>query len=454
MPIVVTSPQDLTPSTDAQSPDGRIRATVMSGSAGVFLRVDYTSLLGVIGYDWPNPFRVTIWRQTADGEITAVRGAQNIAQYGAIVHAYDDEVRFGQQVVYWAEAPTADGDQLVETDKVAVLTWEPDGGFTSPGVWIKNLENPDLSTPARCIDWSAGSWASRNATADIWGASQPAVTTDVRKSYNTAMQVLTKDEDEYQALLEAVNASVVYVVGLERHRRRTGYYLVGDIAPARVGPAYSSYDAWTIGLTGMGRPVSAGQSLTVPGRSYRDRKAAYGTYDAIPYRSSFIRATAVTTTSLTRLAVDGNGPTRVDVVSGATYSVVLTVRLANAAAARNFQAGMSFWDAANNGLSSVSGSNVLVQPGATATVTVTGSSATGVKSRPFITGNTMTAGEQFDLIDAKMVAGPDVNASGNLLDPSDQSFTSTMGHWVNLANTTQFLVPGYRRYYGSGTEPY
>lgn len=281
MPIVVTSPQDHAPVTDAISPDGRMRATVMSATAGVFLRVDYTSMLGVVGYDWPNPFRVTIWRQTEDGEITAVRGAQNIAQYGAIFHAYDDEVKFGQQVVYWAEAPTKSGDQIVETDKVAVLTWEPDGGFRSPGVWIKNLEDPDLSTPARCIDWSAGSWASRNATADVWGASQPAVTTDVRKSYNTSMTVLTKDEDEYQALLAAVNASVVYVVGLERHRRRTGYYLVGDIAPSRVGPAYSDYDSWSIGLTGMGRPVSAGHSLSVPGRSYADRRALFDTYQQV-----------------------------------------------------------------------------------------------------------------------------------------------------------------------------
>jgi hypothetical protein len=281
VPIVVTQAQNLTPVSDAISPDGRIRATVMPATAGVFIRVDYTSLLGVIGYDWPNPFRLTIWKQTEDGTVSAVRGAQDITQYGAIVHAYDDEVLFGQQVVYWAEAPTKSGDQIVETDKVAVLTWEPDGGFTSPGVWIKNLEDPDLSVPARCIDWSAGSWASRNATADVWGGSAPAVTTDVRKSYNTSMMVLTKDEEEYQALRQAIDSSVVYIVGLQRHRRRTGYYLVGDIAPARVGPAYSDYDAWTVQLTGMDRPTSAGRSLTVPGKSYADRRAVRDTYQRV-----------------------------------------------------------------------------------------------------------------------------------------------------------------------------
>lgn len=281
MPIVVSHAAPQPPVTDAQSPDGLIRATVLEGTAGVFVRVNFSTMLGQDGYDWPNPFRMTIWRQLPGGEPEPVRGAENVSQYGAIMHAYDDEVTFGQQVTYWAQAPTVDGEAWVETGRVVVLTWEPDGGFNSPGVWIKNLENPDLSVPARCIDWSSGSWASRNATADVWGAAQPAVVTDVRKSYNTKMTVLTKDEDEYQALLAAVDASVVYVVGLERHRRRTGYYLIGDIAPTRVGRASSPYDSWDIGLTGMGRPATAGHSLTVPGRTYADRRRLFETYQHV-----------------------------------------------------------------------------------------------------------------------------------------------------------------------------
>jgi hypothetical protein len=290
MPIVVSQPVAQIPSGDAQSPDGKIRATVMPSSAGVFITVDYTSMFGLLGYDWPNPFRVTIYRQTADGVVAAVRGADSISQYGGIVHAYDDEVTFGTLITYWAEAPTVDGSEIVETDKIVVKTWEPDGGFRSPGVWIKNLEDPDLSVPARCLDWSSGSWASRNATADIWGGSSPAVTTDVRKSYNTKMIVLTKDEDEYQGLRSAVDASVVYIVGLERHRRRTGYYLIGDIAPTRVGRPDSSYDAWDIVLTGMDRPTSAGHSLVVPGRSYADRRRAFESYQLVKDTGRLYRA--------------------------------------------------------------------------------------------------------------------------------------------------------------------
>jgi hypothetical protein len=451
MPIVVSSPVPQTPATDSQSPDGKIRATVMPSAAGVFIRVDYTSMLGQLGYSWPNPFRITLYRQTEDGVVSPVRGADSISQYGAIFHAYDDEVRFGQQVVYWAEAPTKSGDQIVETDKVAVRAWEPDGGFTSPGVWIKNLENPDLSVPARCLDWSGGSWASRNATADIWGGADPAVTTDVRKSYNTKMTILTKDEDEYQALLEAIDSSVVYIVGLERHRRRTGYYLIGDIAPTRVGKPDSPYDSWDVGLTGMGRPTSAGHSLSVPGRSYADRKRAYATFDDIPYASFFIRVVALTSTVTTRIAV--NSLTTVPITPAASYTTTFTMKLSNAAAARNLYAGMSFWDAGNNPLTSITGPDVLVQPGATASVSVVGSSATGVKTRPFATGKNMLIGESFDLIDATTY--PTAGPTANILLAADRGpFTTSMGNWGDLGNSTQFLVPGYRRTYGSGTEPY
>lgn len=281
MPIVVTTSVPQNPTTDSESPDGRIRATVTPGSAGVFIRVDYTDLTPQLGYDWPNPLEITVYRRTPDGVVSPVRGAAGIAQYGGIFHAYDDEVLFGQQIVYWAYAGQRNGVEGVETQQVAVLTWEPAGGFTQPGVWIKNIENPDLSVPARCQDWSGGSWASRNATADIWGGAAPAVVTDVRKSFNSKMTILTKDEDEYQALLAAVDSSVVFIVGLERHRRRTGYYLIGDIAPTRVGKAHSPYDSWEVGLTGMDRPVSAGHSLSVPGRSYADRKRTYETYQLV-----------------------------------------------------------------------------------------------------------------------------------------------------------------------------
>jgi hypothetical protein len=279
MPIVATSSNPPVPSTDSQTADGRLRATVMPDSAGVFLRADFSDALPLIGYVWPNPFQVTIYKQTEDGTISTVRGAADIAQYGGVFHAYDDEVTFGSIVQYWAVAPQADGEDGILTDRVAVVTWEPDGGFVQPGVWIKNLEDPELSCPARCQDWSAFTYGARNAVADIWGSQYPGVVSDVRKAPSTQLTVLTATEEEYQALLAATSGSVVYIVGLVRHRRRTGYYVLGDVASARIAndPA-TGYDVWTIPAQTIDNPVSAGQSLTVPGRSYADRQAAYPTF--------------------------------------------------------------------------------------------------------------------------------------------------------------------------------
>lgn len=452
MPIVVTTQTPQAPTTDSVSLDGRLRATVMPGTAGVFLRVDYRDVLGDPGYTWPNPFRVTVWRELADGSRAAVRGAEAMHQYGGVMHAYDDEVTFGQQVSYWAEAPTRDGSEIVETGRVAVLTWEPDGGFTSPGVWIKNLENPDFSVPARCIDWSAGSWASRNATADIWGGSSPAVVTDVRKSYNTKMTVLTADEDEYQALLQAVQSSVVYVVGLERHRRRTGYYLVGDIAPTRVGKPNSPYDSWDIALTGMNRPKTNGHSLVVPGRSYRDRRLAYETYNLIPYASQYLRVTANADASF-RVFIDSSK--RLDVIAGATYRYRARIRLTAAAAARNLRLGINFWDASNTPLTNAYSSSYNTAPGETADLELIATSPTGVKAQPYAYATSGATNDCFDLISASLenTAAPGVE----LLAPENTGFSgdmTTAGDWNEYSNATGILVPGARRTYAAGTEPY
>lgn len=282
MPIQIGTPTPPAPVTDAITPDGYLRATVLPDDAGVFLRADFSSVLTDPAYSWPNPFTLTIYRLTLDGEISPVRGAGNIGQYGGIIHAYDDEVPFGQIVRYWAVAFTADGEPGITTSYAAVTTWEPAGGFVSPGVWIKNLEDPVLSCPARVQDWSQFTYGSRNSVADIWGSPFPGVVSDVRKAPSSTITFLTKDEDEYQALLAAASASVVYIVGLAKHRRRTGYYVVGDLGSARIGhdPA-TGYDTWTVPVQQMGNPATAGQSLTVPGRSYADRRAAYELYEDV-----------------------------------------------------------------------------------------------------------------------------------------------------------------------------
>jgi hypothetical protein len=448
MPIVVAGAFPQPRATDALSTDGLIRATVMPETAGVFLKIDFTALLGNTSYTWPNPFRATIWRQLPGGEPEPVRGADSVAQYGGIMHAYDDEVTFGQQVDYWVSAPTRSGDPIITSARVSVRTWEPDGGFNSPGVWIKNLENPDLSVPARCLDWSAGSWASRNATADVWGSPYPAVVTDVRKSYNTQMTVLTKDEDEYQALLAALDASVVYVVGLERHRRRTGYYLVGDIAPTRVGRPSSTYDSWSIPLTGMGRPASAGHSLTVPGRSYGDRRRVYGRYVDVPYVSNHMAVTALAAGTF-----GAYSDARVVYTTGASITTKITVRVPlTAPAALPLTPGLSLWQSGGAWIGASSGSPVIVRPGETVTLSHTSANANAGRTRPYVIRDGGSAGETFEI--AKVTLALDSAPGTNLMPAGSGVWTDSLSWWDEVSNAVARIVPGAHRRYGAGTEPY
>lgn len=277
MPILVAPNAPApTEATDAISYSGAIRAVVDASNAGVRIFCDFSSfLVAGFGYSFPNPFRATVYRQTGDGTIVKVRSGDDVISYGGIFHAYDDEPPFGEVVAYWAIPLLADGTPGPTSGTVAVKTWAPAGGYDIPGVWFKCLDNPDISMPVRVQDWSTGTYPSGGKVADILGGKYPAASFDVRKSYSTSMVVLTSSEVEYQQLLSATELDVVQIVGLSKHRRRSGYYLVGDMTPVRIGHADSTFDSWSIQLTQLDRPSTAGQTLVVPGRTFADRRAAY-----------------------------------------------------------------------------------------------------------------------------------------------------------------------------------
>lgn len=286
MPIVVSGIVEQTPATDATSPDGLIRAQVVEAYAGVFLTVDYSDLIADPGYNWANPFCGTIYRvDTLTNEKVVVRGADRRTQYGGIFYAYDDEVEFGKVYTYYVEGYDQHGALARRSYGVSVLTWEPPGGYVLPGVWIKSLDDPSLSMPVRVRSWKSGTYASRTSTATVLDSPYMAANQGVRSAYETSMTVLTADEDEYQQLLELSQYGTVYIVGLSKHRRRTGYYLLGDLSPSRVTDFVNSpYDAWDISnVVQQPRPVTTGQQGPVyPWRNLADRLAEFPTFNDVP----------------------------------------------------------------------------------------------------------------------------------------------------------------------------
>jgi hypothetical protein len=276
MPIVVSP--GVPPPTDAvdsTSYSGAMRAVVDPDHAGVRLIADFSVAASWTGYTFGAPFTATIYRITQDGEIVIVRSGDAAKSFSKVIYAYDDEVPLGEVVGYWAIPVLVDGTDGPTSGVAAVKTYEPAGGFEEPGVYIKCLADPDLSMPIRIQDWTTGTYTSGATAAAMLGSPFPAINADVRKAYTSQMTILTASEDEFQAFLAACALNTAYIVGLTRHRRRTGYYLLGDISPTRQGAVHSPYDAWTVVLTQMARPDTTNQSNVTPGHSFKDRLAQY-----------------------------------------------------------------------------------------------------------------------------------------------------------------------------------
>lgn len=281
MPIVVTGPIPQVPATDSTSMDGIIRARVLEDYAGIHLTVDYTSLLSDPGFDWPNPFRATIFRVDESGNTVIVRSADARHQGGGKFYAFDDEVSFGHIYTYYAEAYDADGEMLRRGYGAAVQAWSPSGGDSIPGVWIKSLDYPDRSGPVRVRNWGQWNFGSRNSSADLLDSRYSAINMRPRDAGSSALQVLTKNQAEYEAFQSVAEYGIVFIASLNRAWQRDGYYVFGDISPDRPTEFQSDYDYWTVGLTVVERPKTANQNSPIaPWGSFADAKRLYPTYAA------------------------------------------------------------------------------------------------------------------------------------------------------------------------------
>lgn len=279
MPIVITTPVDQVPSTDSTGPDGLLRAQVIPQYAGVFLTVDYSSLLTDPAYNWANPFKATVYRRKSGGPVEIVRGGDQRTQYGGIFFVYDDEVEFGTVYTYWAEAFDATDKVIKKSFSASVITWAPTGGYEIPGVWFKSVDDPALSQPVRVMNWDDGTFATKSSTADVMGSKYPAYNMGTRQGFATQIEVLTRSPEEFDELLEVISYGVLYVVGLnQKHSRRTGYYVAGDAGPKRLHRVENPFYNWTIPLVEVQRPPTAGQNGPVfPWRTLKDRLEEFPT---------------------------------------------------------------------------------------------------------------------------------------------------------------------------------
>lgn len=299
MPISITGPVPQVFADDVLSLDGHLRVRSLSGYAGMYITVDFTALLPTSSYNFSNPFKATVYRQNDSGEVEIVRGGDKRTQYGGAFQVFDDEVRFGRIYMYWVEVYDRDENVSTTSDIVQIQSWEPAGGFNLPGVWFKCLDDPAKSMPVRVMSWVGGTYAGNASKTSIINSKYPGVNLRIRSAFTTQMTILTHsddDNDEYEDFLSLAETGVMHIVGLSRHRRRDGYYVMDDIAPTRVSSlAASPYDAWSLDLSEVARPSTLNQNGAVtPWRNLKDRKAEFPTYkDATDSPSNIFGGTRV-----------------------------------------------------------------------------------------------------------------------------------------------------------------
>lgn len=449
MPILVAPGHPgPTASTDSTTYNGVLRAVVDPVHAGVTIICDFSSYLAPgFGYTFPVPFTATVYRVMPDGTTIIVRSGEAVESYGGIFHVYDDEVPMGQVVGYYAIPQTADGGTGPTSGVAAVLSWEPDGGFTSPGVWLKCLDDPDLSMPVRVQDWSTGSYASGTNAVNVLGSPFPVANVDVRKAYASQVTVLTSTEDEYQQLLAASQTGIAYLVGLERHRRRTGYYLLGDMAPTRQGNVNSAYDSWVIPLQQIDRPLTAGQTLAVPGKTLSDRQAAFPFFSDIVARDPSCEAvlSAVATARFGMKAATG-GP-----VSFQGYTGAVRVNYPSGGGSRVMRATATVRDASNASLGVVLGPNTTVRVGGDKMLFVYLPAAPGVSVTLNVEVDGAAASDTVDVYTAGLYA--DGQMGVNLLPAASAGFDSGIGNWESQNNATLSAKARVGRRFRATMEP-
>ncbi|MFD5656912.1 hypothetical protein [Streptomyces hirsutus] len=289
--IVDPSAPVVTPPHIVTSPEGWLRAAVDPAWAGVSLAVDFTA--GSTPLDGASDvLHVRIVRQDPGAPAPVpVRSADTAWAVGGAGPAYDHEAPLGVGVAYTATPLYADGTEGQSTS-LAVSVPAPAPG---PGdVWIKSLDTPGASLRVTVTDWPALNWTARTDTADVAGSPYPAASQDV---YSSASSSITLDAGgpAITTLLDLIRRGEVLLLQTRPdYYRPDQYVMLGDISQT-TDAAPDGSRTYTVVVTEVDRPDTAGQPLRLPGWSWDTLAASFDSWETVA--SSY--------GSWTSLALDG-----------------------------------------------------------------------------------------------------------------------------------------------------
>jgi hypothetical protein len=279
MPMIVDpAAPHVTPPDRITSPDGWLAAIVDELWAGVVLSVDYTAGTPLAGAATVMQVRIT--RTDPGAAPVPVRSADLAWAIEGVGTAYDSEAPLGVAVVYTAVPVYADGT-TGPSSSLAVTVPAPEPG-ADRDLWLKSLDEPGLSMRVMVVEWSGGSSAARQDTAEIAGSPYIAVAYDTAsaEAVQVTVDVPPADVDRMRELLRS---------GVLLAQARPGYlfpdafHVPGDVSgPTPTGKLGSSEGyrfGWTI--TPVARPDTVEQPMRLPAWSWDRLAEQVGTWDAV-----------------------------------------------------------------------------------------------------------------------------------------------------------------------------
>ncbi|MFG3476482.1 hypothetical protein ACGF3K_14620 [Streptomyces sp. NPDC047980] len=224
---------------------------------------------------------LTVWRRTADGNRTLVRGVNGLIEAELITSDLmvieDYEAPLGVPFDYYAEARNTSNIVTAFRDS-ATVTLDP--GDVQYG-WLKDPGNPQRNCHvmiARAPDWQR---PIQQAEYRVRGRRDSVIHSDVRGGLEGDLIVHTQTDDERARLHWLLDSgNVLFWQAAPGHGVSDMYVSVGQVTEGRVGIATEPWRTWTLPLKEVANPTNVGIAGSA-GRTWQDILTEHATWQAV-----------------------------------------------------------------------------------------------------------------------------------------------------------------------------
>lgn len=260
----------------ASSSDGVVTATVDAATASILLAVDFTVTGSPVASGSRSSINAVAVTEVGTGR--PVRGMYKGSAPGGVIAGIDHEAPFGSPLSYVAVAYNGAGVALGMSASVGITVPVP----TTGDAWLKSLATPGASlnldaSAANELEWSRDIAEGR---IQVIGRPDPIVIQDVRRFGTATISFMTESPAKAVALEALLSRPGPYLLQMPRVGEPDRYVTVGSYSSKLLNPYDLTHPVrvWSLPLTQVVRPDTAGWSVAIPGHTYDDSSARWPLY--------------------------------------------------------------------------------------------------------------------------------------------------------------------------------